>query len=148
MLLRALRKNLRNLESTSKYFVTQALARVIFLVGMLSRFYFDSTLSLSGKYSYLSYGLITAGLLIKLGVFPNPYWFVDVVRGASYSRLAYVVVFSKVGPLYLLYIMADYSTFLVTGFIGLITALVFRLMGINQPNLRKLIAFSSVANLG
>ncbi len=55
---------------------------------------------------------------------------------------------SKVGPLYLLFVMADLDTFLITAFVGIITALVFGLMGIKQPNLRKLVAFSSVATLG
>ncbi len=148
VLLRAYNNNIRNLESTSKYFVTQALASVVLLIGLLSRFYFDNTFKLIGKYSYLSYRLILLGLLIKLGVFPNPYWFIDVVRGVSYSRLIYIVVLSKVGPLYLLFVMADLDTFLITAFVGIITALVFALMGIKQPNLRKLVAFSSVATLG
>uniref|UniRef100_A0AAU6PX27 NADH-ubiquinone oxidoreductase chain 2 n=1 Tax=Macrophiothrix sp. TaxID=3135532 RepID=A0AAU6PX27_9ECHI len=148
ILFRSSKVNIRNLEAISKYFVTQAIASLLILIGVILRYFFLEIITLTGGYNYLSYGFIIVGLLVKLGVFPNPYWFVDVVNGVEYSRLIYLLIVSKVVPLYLLFNVVSLSVFLVFGAVGVLTALVSSVLGINQSNFRKLISFSSVANLG
>uniref|UniRef100_A0AAU6PX28 NADH-ubiquinone oxidoreductase chain 2 n=1 Tax=Ophiothrix scotiosa TaxID=3135525 RepID=A0AAU6PX28_9ECHI len=140
--------NVRNLESISKYFVTQAIASLLILIGVVSRYFSLGIITLAGDYNYFSYGLIFIGLLIKLGVLPNPYWFIDVINGINYSRLIFILVISKIVPLYLLFNLSSVEAFLFFAFVGVLTALISSVLGINQSNFRKLVSFSSVANLG
>lgn len=148
LLIRKDNKKVRNLEAVSKYFLIQAIARFLLIFGVVFRYYYNSTILLLGEYNQVSYTVILVGLLIKLGAFPNPYWFVDIVKGVRYSRLGFVLVISKIRPLYLLFCVLKKEVFVLTRVIGIITALVGRVMGINQSNFRKVVAFSSVANLG
>lgn len=104
-------------------------------------------LSVFSEYSSYSYGLILVGLFIKLAAFPNPFWFIDVIRGVGLLRGFYVVIMSKVIPVYLyIKIRGAFKNFLLC--VGLVTAAIGRVCGIKQTNVRKIIAFSSVAHLG
>lgn len=148
ILLRKQKKSVRNLEAMSKYFVTQALASVILLIGILTRYYFIGTLKITGDYNNIGYYLMLTGLLVKLGVIPNPFWFIDVVSGVGFTRLGYVLVVSKIIPLYFSFLLVNIKVFRVRRYVGVLTALCFSVLGINQSNFRKLIAYSSIANLG
>nr|YP_010937557.1 NADH dehydrogenase subunit 2 [Ophiothrix exigua]WKW95566.1 NADH dehydrogenase subunit 2 [Ophiothrix exigua] len=148
LLIRSGSSNNRNLEAVSKYFLIQAIASFLLIFGVVFRLYWENNISLIGAYNYVSYLLILFGLLIKLGSFPNPYWFVDVVNGVEYSRLVYILVVSKIGPLYLLFSLLNNNVFFLTGVIGVVTAMLASMLGVNQSNFRKIISFSSVANLG
>uniref|UniRef100_A0AAU6QCL2 NADH-ubiquinone oxidoreductase chain 2 n=1 Tax=Ophiothrix sp. TaxID=2909811 RepID=A0AAU6QCL2_9ECHI len=148
LLIRSNSGSSRNLEALSKYFIVQAVASFMLIFGIVLRYYFDNSIIIEGVYNYFSYFLIISGLLIKLGTFPNPYWFVDVVNGIGYSELVYILVVSKVSPLYILFNLVNNEIFFLTGAVGVLTALLASILGVNQSNFRKIISFSSVASLG
>jgi len=86
--------------------------------------------------------------MIKLAVFPNPFWFVDVVSGLGLRERFFVVVVSKIGPLYLFFILSRRRQLSVFLIIGLFSAFLGSVLGTNQTGLRKIVALSSIANLG
>nr|YP_010429267.1 NADH dehydrogenase subunit 2 [Ophiactis savignyi]USQ67433.1 NADH dehydrogenase subunit 2 [Ophiactis savignyi] len=148
ILLQRLNSGPRNVEAVSKYFVLQAVAGVIILFGVLLRWGGSGVLFVWGDYSFLCYGLILFGLLVKLAVFPNPFWFVDVVSGLSLGRSVYVVVVSKLGPLYLYFTLSEGAQSIGLLLIGLFSAFLGSALGTNQFSVRKIVALSSIANLG
>nr|YP_010729369.1 NADH dehydrogenase subunit 2 [Ophioleila elegans]WED07074.1 NADH dehydrogenase subunit 2 [Ophioleila elegans] len=134
-------------ESVAKYFIMQTVASVVLLFGILTRFWLLNTLSFYGTYNLFSYLFILLGLLVKLAVFPNPFWFVDVVSGLPFSQIFYVVIISKLAPLYLIYHISGGAE-LLFGAVGLFSVLVGSILGTNQTNIRKIVALSSISNLG
>jgi len=137
----------RRVEAVSKYFILQAVARAVVLFGVLVRWQALGALGFFGGYNPFSYFIILFGLMMKLAVFPKPFWFVDVVRGLSLGRIVYVVVVSKLGPLYLFFLLSGGEVYLLL-VVGLFSAFVGRVLGTNQTAVRKIIALSSISNLG
>nr|CBH40110.1 NADH dehydrogenase subunit 2 [Ophiocomina nigra] len=137
----------RGVESTVKYFVVQALASVVLLMGILYSSETNGFSLIFSSYDMVSYSLILGAIFIKLAVFPNPFWFVDVVSGLDFARGAYVVILSKLIPVYLYYLVGGNLGFIVI-LVGLSSALYGGLLGINQTNIRKVIALSSVSHMG
>ena len=148
MLLQRVGGGPRKVEAVSKYFVLQAVARVILMFGILVRWETSENLMLWGSYSAFSHSLILFGLMIKLAVFPNPFWFVDVVSGLSLSRGLYVVVISKLAPLYLFFSLSEPKQLAIFLVIGLFSVFIGRALGTNQNGVRKIVALSSIAKLG
>nr|YP_009545842.1 NADH dehydrogenase subunit 2 [Ophioceres incipiens]AYO99634.1 NADH dehydrogenase subunit 2 [Ophioceres incipiens] len=138
----------RAVEATSKYFVVQAMASVFLLMGVLLRYYLLGEIDLFSDYEGVSYCLIMLGLFVKIAVFPNPFWFIDVVSGLTLLRSIYVIVFSKLVPLYLFVCLLSslYSLWFVV--IGSGSIVVGTVIGLNQTSVRKIIALSSVSHLG
>lgn len=138
----------RVVEAISKYFVTQAIARIILLLGIMVRIYTIGEVGGFSSYNNVSLAFILSGLFIKIAVFPNPFWFVDVIKGVGIKRGVYFVVVSKLVPLYLYISLSqvDRELFFIVG--GLGAVVVGRIYAINQTSLRKIIALSSVAHLG
>nr|YP_009730189.1 NADH dehydrogenase subunit 2 [Ophiopholis mirabilis]QHT54271.1 NADH dehydrogenase subunit 2 [Ophiopholis mirabilis] len=138
----------RGLESVCKYFVAQSVAGVVILFGVLLRFYSENTFFVEGCYGLSCHFVILIGLLVKLAVLPSPFWFVDAVGGVPFSRSFYLIVLSKLSPLYLLFSIVDSNLILLLAAVGLISALTSAVLGINQSSFRKLLAYSSISNLG
>nr|YP_009730176.1 NADH dehydrogenase subunit 2 [Ophiopholis japonica]QHT54232.1 NADH dehydrogenase subunit 2 [Ophiopholis japonica] len=138
----------RGLESVCKYFVAQSVAGVIILFGILLRFYGENSFFISGYYNSSCHLVLILGLLIKLAVFPSPFWFIDAVGGVPFSQSFYLIVVSKLSPLYLLFSIVDSHLIILLSFVGLISALTSAVLGVNQSSFRKLLAYSSISNLG
>uniref|UniRef100_A0AAU6PX10 NADH-ubiquinone oxidoreductase chain 2 n=1 Tax=Ophiomonas sp. TaxID=3135530 RepID=A0AAU6PX10_9ECHI len=138
----------RVVEAISKYFVTQAIASIILLLGIMVRIYTIGEVGGFSSYNNVSLAFILSGLFIKIAVFPNPFWFVDVINGVGIKSGVYFVVVSKLVPLYLYISLSqvDRELFFIVG--GLGAVVVGSIYAINQTSLRKIIALSSVAHLG
>nr|YP_009732651.1 NADH dehydrogenase subunit 2 [Ophiarachnella gorgonia]QHT54258.1 NADH dehydrogenase subunit 2 [Ophiarachnella gorgonia] len=139
----------RSTEATVKYFIVQAVAGVVLLLGILVRcFSLNVGFSLFESYSGFSYMLILTGLFVKIAVVPNPFWFVDVVGGLSLVRGFYVVVVSKIVPVYLYSLVVSDLFYWVFVLVGLSSSFFGTVFGVNQTSLRKIISLSSVSHLG
>uniref|UniRef100_A0AAU6PX77 NADH-ubiquinone oxidoreductase chain 2 n=1 Tax=Ophiotreta sp. TaxID=3135526 RepID=A0AAU6PX77_9ECHI len=137
----------RGVESTTKYFVTQGVASVLLLFGIILNSILGGSLSLFSVYSLVPYYIILSSILIKLAVFPNPFWIIDVLSGVSLSRGIFVVLFSKLIPVYLYYLIGGpFSIVLIV--VGLSSIIFGSILGINQTSVRKIVALSSISHMG
>lgn len=140
----------RSVEGMTKYFIVQRIAGIFLLVGIVSRYYLVGTLELFSSYNSLSYGFILVGLLMKVGLFPNPFWFVDTIRGLKLFAGFYLITRSKIIPVYLFTVLIKYKEryppFLLV--VGLGSVFLGCLLGLNQSNVRKIIALSSISHIG
>ena len=126
-------------ESTIKYFLIQALGSRLLLIFSITLFY--SLVS-----SLTSSLLLIIRLIIKLGAAPFHPWFPQVMAGASWSTCFLLSTWQKLGPLFLLCFIFQYSYILFL--FSPLTALVGGISGLNQSKLRCLIAYSSLVHLG
>ena len=132
----------------SKYFIAQALARAFLLLGIVYRYYKVGEINLFSDYDFFSYSLIMIGLFLKIAVVPNPYWFIDSIRGLKFFEGFYIIIMSKIIPIYLYITLSSgvFSKMLL--FVGVSSIAVGRILALNQTKTRKIIALSSIAHLG
>nr|YP_009700157.1 NADH dehydrogenase subunit 2 [Ophiura sarsii]QEP94709.1 NADH dehydrogenase subunit 2 [Ophiura sarsii]QHT54206.1 NADH dehydrogenase subunit 2 [Ophiura sarsii]QYF07892.1 NADH dehydrogenase subunit 2 [Ophiura sarsii] len=138
----------RSIEATSKYFLFQAMGSAILLLGILFRTYSTGNLSIVGTYNDFELLLLGFALTMKMGIFPNHFWFIDVMQGLNFMGGFFVAIVSKIIPVYLIIIISNQSSKNILLLIGISSVLIGSIFGVQQTQLRKLIALSSVAHLG
>ena len=120
-------------EAAIKYFLFQALG---------------SSLLLLGAYSAEFNILVFIGILVKLGIAPFHFWFPSVMNSISWPICLILATWQKVVPLLVLIIS---SSSIQSSFIFLVAslnALVGGIGGLNQTQIRPLLAYSSVGHIG
>nr|UFZ12904.1 NADH dehydrogenase subunit 2 [Platyneuromus soror] len=136
--------NLMSNESALKYFLAQALASsvLLFLAIILSSdeasfMFFDS--------SYILQITLNSALLVKLGAAPFHFWFPTVMEGLSWFNSIILMTWQKIAPIVLL--SYNYCSHFL--YFSIISSLIIGAIGgLNQTNLRTLMAFSSINHLG
>nr|YP_009114376.1 NADH dehydrogenase subunit 2 [Hypolimnas bolina]AHL17291.1 NADH dehydrogenase subunit 2 [Hypolimnas bolina] len=133
--------NLLNSEASLKYFLTQSIASINFLFSillnllLLKNFFNDNIISI----------LINSSLLMKMGSTPFHFWFPNIMEGLSWLNCFILMTWQKISPMILLsYYMNLKFLFLMMIF----NVLIGTISSFNQTSLRKLMAFSSINNLG
>lgn len=148
-------KSISERESAVKYFVIQALGSRLLLFGSLGTyslsFSWESLNSLE-DFSYLSLLIISAGLILKMGIFPFHFWFPGVIAGLPWLSCLFLSTWQKVGPLFLIISLLEVNliTWLLLTFCVVASGsrLLGGLGGINQTQVRALLAYSSIGHLG
>jgi len=142
-------------ESAIKYFIFQAVGSALIIFRRLLRFGLDFTWDLSiNDSSFLVFKgifILRIGLFLKLGVFPFHMWFPSVIAGLSWFARFLLLTWQKIAPLFLLFFISYMWGSQIIFFLLLIAAgsrLVGGIGGINQTQLRALLAYSSIAHLG
>lgn len=125
-------------ESSIKYFLVQAIGSGFILIGGLS---------LSFVSPYISYLIISLGLILKLGVAPLHFWLPSVIRGIRWVNCLILTTWQKLAPLFLcLSLLPSVTSTLF--YVGALSALIGGLGGINQTSMRALLAYSSIGHVG
>lgn len=127
-------KALQELESATKYFFSQSLGRILILLGS---FYILP----------LSKTLIIRGLLLKLGIAPFHFWFPAAIRGASWEICILITTWQKL-PLLCLLTACLSETFFPLLISATLSVLLGGIIGLNQTQLRTLLAYSSISHTG
>nr|ABY48681.1 NADH dehydrogenase subunit 2 [Xantusia vigilis] len=138
----------RATEAMTKYFLTQTAASTMIL--------FASTLNAwhSGQWNIMQLTtepastVLTLALTMKLGLAPVHFWLPDVMQGSTIMTAMILTTWQKLAPMTIL-IMTHQNlptTILLT--IGIISSLWGGWAGLNQTQLRKILAYSSIAHLG
>nr|AIL82323.1 NADH dehydrogenase subunit 2 [Lygodactylus capensis] len=136
----------RATEATTKYFLVQtAAAALILFAGTLNTWK-------TGQWTFTytpspSTTMIMLAAMLKLGLAPVHFWYPDVLQGSTLLMALTISTWQKIAPLTILYMISQTpSTAMLT--VGLTSALVGGWGGLNQTQMRKLLAFSSIAHMG
>jgi NADH-quinone oxidoreductase subunit N len=160
-----LRRDGRSAEAGLKYFVLGALASGILLYGISLLYGFSGTTSFtgiaaamkSGVGSGLLFGLVfvLAGLAFKIAAVPFHMWTPDVYEGAPTPVTAYFASAPKVAAMALTVRVAVTAMGPATGmwqqiviFCALASTILGGLGAIGQRNIKRLLAYSSINNVG
>ena len=161
------RDSLRSTEAGLKYFVLGALSSGMLLYGASMIYGFAGTTGFLGLASALTdsaaapVGLIIglvfvlAGLAFKVSAVPFHMWTPDVYEGAPTPVTAFFSAAPKIAAVALLtrvvvgpfgHLMADWRQVIV--FISIASMLLGAVAGINQRNIKRLMAYSSIGHIG
>nr|YP_009144403.1 NADH dehydrogenase subunit 2 [Papilio glaucus]AKJ25884.1 NADH dehydrogenase subunit 2 [Papilio glaucus] len=134
-------KNLLSSEAALKYFLTQAIASINFLFTILIKLILLKNFEINNFISIM----INSSMLMKMGSAPFHFWFPNIVEGLSWFNCFILMTWQKISPMILLSYYMNYNFLMMIMIFNVIIGI---LGGINQTSLRKLMAFSSINNLG
>nr|QNE85837.1 NADH dehydrogenase subunit 2 [Microphor holosericeus] len=138
--------NLTSTEASLKYFLTQALASSVLLLGIIM---YMMKYNLINQMSFNEFNInliMISSLLLKSGTAPFHFWFPGIMEGLSWMNSLILMTWQKIAPLMLISYFTN-SMFILT--IPIILSIIIgSLGGLNQVSLRKIMAFSSINHLG
>ncbi|MDQ3291808.1 MAG: NADH-quinone oxidoreductase subunit N [Bacteroidota bacterium] len=154
-------------EAGIKYLILAAMSSAFLLFGMALIYADSGAMSFAGISAHLKaltelplllltgFGLMVVGFGFKLGVVPFHMWAPDVYEGAPAPVTAFIATVSKGGMMALLirffaqvngYRYSD--LILVFTIIAIASMLAGNLLALRQRNIKRLLAYSSIAHLG
>nr|WMY90488.1 NADH dehydrogenase subunit 2 [Acanthemblemaria sp. AC-2023] len=137
----------RCVEAATKYFLVQAFASALLLFAILSSAWLSGEYHVNSMHHSLPCTLAAIALAIKLGLAPFHTWVPDVLQGLDLGVGLVLSTWQKIAPMSLL-LQMTFMPFNLALFIGLTSVLVGAWGGLNQTQTRKLMAFSSTAQMG
>jgi NADH-quinone oxidoreductase subunit N len=163
----ARRRRLLSQEAALKYFLLGAFASAFFLFGIALLYGFAGQVTFAGIHNaiasstnsqillYTGLALVAIGLLFKAAAAPFHVWTPDVYQGAPTPITAFMAACTKVaafgGLLRVLYVAFERAAWdfrIVIGVIAVLTMLVGSILAVTQTDIKRLLAYSSIANAG
>nr|YP_001491397.1 NADH dehydrogenase subunit 2 [Ostracion immaculatus]BAF51921.1 NADH dehydrogenase subunit 2 [Ostracion immaculatus] len=137
----------RAVEATTKYFLTQATAAAMLLFASTTNAWLSGQWEIQQMSHPLPITMITIALALKIGLAPLHSWLPEVLQGLDLTTGLILSTWQKLAPFaLLLQLQPTNSTILII--LGLTSTLVGGWGGLNQTQLRKILAYSSIAHLG
>nr|AGN71512.1 NADH dehydrogenase subunit 2 [Rhinophrynus dorsalis] len=138
----------RAVEAATKYFLTQAAASALILFSSINNAWLTgewSILDMSNQFSSIT---ITLAILMKLGLAPLHFWLPEVLQGLNLTTGLILSTWQKLAPMAILFQLAPSMNLPLLLTFGITSTLVGGWGGLNQTQLRKIMAYSSIAHLG
>nr|BCD33742.1 NADH dehydrogenase subunit 2 [Geothelphusa exigua] len=125
-------------ESALKYFLIQALGSTLFIL--------SSCMLLS--FPQMSPPLLLTSLFLKLGSAPFHFWFPQVMSGLIWPQAIILMTLQKIPPMILIsYLSMNSNLIQIISFSAILSAIIGALGGLNNTQLRKIMAFSSINHM-
>ncbi len=166
----AISKNkISSIEAALKYFVLGAISSGILLYGMSMLYGVSGSINIIEISNFINTNLSSSdtlivnfslvfliiGIAFKLGAAPFHMWVPDVYQGAPLITTMFISTIPKIAGIAMLYrILIDalggfsgyWSDFLM--FLGIISIIIGTLVALVQTNIKRLFAYSAIANIG
>ncbi|HZK61934.1 MAG TPA: NADH-quinone oxidoreductase subunit N [Anaerovoracaceae bacterium] len=156
-----------SIEAGIKYLILASVSSSFLLFGMALIYTEYGTMQFNGIVSAISennqmsplvisgFALIMVGIGFKLGLVPFHMWTPDVYQGAPAPVTAYIATVSKGAVMAVLirffFNIRGYDNrvlFIVISGIAILSMFIGNLLAIRQQNIKRLLAYSSIANMG
>nr|YP_009571910.1 NADH dehydrogenase subunit 2 [Emydura macquarii]AUY54905.1 NADH dehydrogenase subunit 2 [Emydura macquarii] len=138
----------RAIEAAIKYFLTQAAASTLLLFSSVMNAWYLGQWDMTLMHNSTSCMLLTVALAMKLGLAPFHLWLPEVLQGSTTMTALLLTTWQKLAPLTILMITSQHLNTPLLLLLGLTSTFLGGWGGLNQTQLRKIMAFSSIAHLG
>nr|ABV89866.1 NADH dehydrogenase subunit 2 [Oncorhynchus clarkii bouvieri]AFG17118.1 NADH dehydrogenase subunit 2 [Oncorhynchus clarkii]ABY54183.1 NADH dehydrogenase subunit 2 [Oncorhynchus clarkii bouvieri]ABY54192.1 NADH dehydrogenase subunit 2 [Oncorhynchus clarkii bouvieri]AFG17120.1 NADH dehydrogenase subunit 2 [Oncorhynchus clarkii] len=138
----------RAIEATTKYFLTQATAAAMILFASTTNAWLMGEWEIHQLSHPLATTTVMLALALKLGLAPVHFWLPEVLQGLELTTGLILSTWQKLAPFALMIQVAPTINSPLLVAIGLLSTLVGGWGGLNQTQLRKILAYSSIAHLG
>nr|YP_009630767.1 NADH dehydrogenase subunit 2 [Channa punctata]QBS14428.1 NADH dehydrogenase subunit 2 [Channa punctata]BAE96275.1 NADH dehydrogenase subunit 2 [Channa punctata] len=137
----------RAVEATTKYFLTQATAAATILFASTTNAWLTGQWDITQMTHPLPTTMLLLALALKIGLAPMHTWLPEILQGLDLTTGLILSTWQKLAPFALLIqVLPNNSTMVIM--LGLTSTLVGGWGGLNQTQLRKILAYSSIAHLG
>nr|YP_009489085.1 NADH dehydrogenase subunit 2 [Gerres filamentosus]AWD78013.1 NADH dehydrogenase subunit 2 [Gerres filamentosus] len=137
----------RAVEAATKYFLTQATAAAMILFAACTNAWISGHWEIHQMTHPLTSTVFVLAIALKIGLAPLHTWLPEVLQGLDLTTGLVLSTWQKLAPFcLLLQVHSTCPTLLVI--LGITSTLVGGWGGLNQTQLRKILAYSSIAHLG
>nr|YP_010963320.1 NADH dehydrogenase subunit 2 [Oxyurichthys ophthalmonema]WAB46117.1 NADH dehydrogenase subunit 2 [Oxyurichthys ophthalmonema] len=137
----------RATEAATKYFLTQATAAATLLFASVTNAWLAGQWDIKLMTHPVPTTMILLALSLKIGLAPLHTWLPEVLQGLDLTTGLVLSTWQKLAPFGLLVQIPTYNQDLLI-LMGLASTLIGGWGGLNQTQLRKILAYSSIAHLG
>nr|YP_009433388.1 NADH dehydrogenase subunit 2 [Tringa semipalmata]ANQ33982.1 NADH dehydrogenase subunit 2 [Tringa semipalmata inornata]ANQ33983.1 NADH dehydrogenase subunit 2 [Tringa semipalmata inornata]ATD85194.1 NADH dehydrogenase subunit 2 [Tringa semipalmata] len=138
----------RAIEAAIKYFLVQAAASALVLFSSTINAWFTGQWDITQLTHPTSCLLLTTAIAMKLGLVPFHFWFPEVLQGSTLSTALLLSTMMKFPPITILFLTSNSLNPALLTIMAIASAGLGGWMGLNQTQIRKILAFSSIAHLG
>nr|YP_008144512.1 NADH dehydrogenase subunit 2 [Pseudexostoma yunnanense]AFH37604.1 NADH dehydrogenase subunit 2 [Pseudexostoma yunnanense] len=138
----------RAAEATIKYFLAQAAAAATILFASTANAWITGEWNIYSTATPVSTIAITMALALKMGLAPMHMWVPQVMQGLDLPTGLILATWQKLAPFALIVQMAQFAPPQLLTALGLLSVILGGWGGLNQTQLRKILAYSSIAHLG
>nr|YP_009736188.1 NADH dehydrogenase subunit 2 [Pseudogastromyzon peristictus]QBM11158.1 NADH dehydrogenase subunit 2 [Pseudogastromyzon peristictus] len=138
----------RAVEATTKYFLTQATAAAMILFAATMNAWATGEWDINNMSHPLASSLTIMALALKVGLAPVHFWMPEVLQGLDLTTGLILATWQKLAPFALIIQMAPNTSPALLTTLGLLSTLIGGWGGLNQTQLRKILAYSSIAHMG
>uniref|UniRef100_Q7YCP6 NADH-ubiquinone oxidoreductase chain 2 n=2 Tax=Anolis baleatus TaxID=235293 RepID=Q7YCP6_9SAUR len=138
----------RSTEAATKYFLTQAAASAMILFSSMINAWQTGTWDITQMTNIQSNILLTMALSMKLGLAPVHFWLPEVLQGSTLNTALIMTTWQKLAPMSLIFMTINNLSTTMLLLLGLVSAMLGGWGGLNQTQMRKMMAYSSIAHLG
>nr|APA22625.1 NADH dehydrogenase subunit 2 [Iole charlottae crypta] len=138
----------RAIEAATKYFLTQATASALVLFSSMTNAWYTGQWDITQLTHPMSCLILTSAIAMKLGLVPFHFWFPEVLQGSPLITGLLLSTVMKFPPMTLLYMTSQSLDPTLLTVMALLSAAMGGWMGLNQTQIRKILAFSSISHLG
>nr|YP_009753322.1 NADH dehydrogenase subunit 2 [Calidris pugnax]QIT06394.1 NADH dehydrogenase subunit 2 [Calidris pugnax]QOD98121.1 NADH dehydrogenase subunit 2 [Calidris pugnax] len=138
----------RAIEATIKYFLVQAAASALVLFSSTINAWYTGQWDITQLTHPTSCLLLTTAIAMKLGLVPFHFWFPEVLQGSTLTTALLLSTMMKFPPITILFLTSHSLNPTLLTIMAIASAGLGGWMGLNQTQIRKILAFSSISHLG
>nr|YP_009092844.1 NADH dehydrogenase subunit 2 [Myotis brandtii]AIR12681.1 NADH dehydrogenase subunit 2 [Myotis brandtii]ALC78929.1 NADH dehydrogenase subunit 2 [Myotis brandtii]QEI26214.1 NADH dehydrogenase subunit 2 [Myotis brandtii]WAQ70381.1 NADH dehydrogenase subunit 2 [Myotis brandtii]WAQ70394.1 NADH dehydrogenase subunit 2 [Myotis brandtii] len=140
--------NPRSTEAATKYFLTQATASMLLMMAAITNLLYTGHWSIMKLVNPTASIMMTMALTMKLGLSPFHFWVPEVTQGVPLMSGLILLTWQKLAPLSVLYTITPLINTNILLIMALMSIAIGGWGGLNQTQLRKIMAYSSIAHMG
>nr|YP_009442769.1 NADH dehydrogenase subunit 2 [Myotis albescens]ATO90609.1 NADH dehydrogenase subunit 2 [Myotis albescens] len=140
--------NPRSTEAATKYFLTQATASMLLMMAAIINLLYTGHWSIMKLTNPTASVMLTMALTMKLGLSPFHFWVPEVTQGIPLMSGLILLTWQKLAPLSILYMIMPLINMDILLIMSLLSIAIGGWGGLNQTQLRKIMAYSSIAHMG
>nr|BCD55896.1 NADH dehydrogenase subunit 2 [Larvivora komadori namiyei] len=138
----------RAIEAATKYFLVQAAASTLILFSSMTNAWQTGQWDITQLTCTESCLVLTTAVAMKLGLVPFHFWFPEVLQGTSLTTGLLLSTAMKLPPMTLFFMTSQSLNPTLLVVMAILSAALGGWMGLNQTQIRKILAFSSISHLG
>nr|YP_009312257.1 NADH dehydrogenase subunit 2 [Henicorhynchus siamensis]BAU46197.1 NADH dehydrogenase subunit 2 [Henicorhynchus siamensis]BAV71654.1 NADH dehydrogenase subunit 2 [Henicorhynchus siamensis] len=138
----------RAVEASMKYFLIQATAAAMILFAGTTNAWLTGMWDINNMSNPFASTVLIIALALKIGLAPMHFWLPEVLQGLDLTTGLILSTWQKLAPFALMIQSAHAVNPYILIALGVTSTLVGGWGGLNQTQLRKILAYSSIAHMG
>nr|YP_009312309.1 NADH dehydrogenase subunit 2 [Clypeobarbus pleuropholis]BAV71784.1 NADH dehydrogenase subunit 2 [Clypeobarbus pleuropholis] len=138
----------RAAEAATKYFITQAAAAAMILFACTMNAWKTGLWNIDNLLEPFANNVLMMALALKTGIAPMHFWVPEVIQGLDLTTGLFVLTWQKLAPFILIIQTAQNINPELLTVLAITSATVGGWGALNQTQLRKIMAYSSIAHMG